>query len=118
MKISLFAACFFMALSCSSTKVNKSSNTMPSCLSEKTEAMKADPSQGEPLSISQYSYKGKTVYYMVSACCDKYNIVYDSECNVLGYPDGGYTGKGDGKMVDFFKEATGKKIVWEKKIQQ
>jgi hypothetical protein len=118
MKISLFAACVFMMFSCSSNRVNKSSNAMPSCLLAKIATMKADSSQGEPLSISQYFYKGKTVYYMVSACCDKYNVVYDRECNVLGYPDGGYTGKGDGKMIDFFKKAAGKKIIWEKKIQQ
>jgi hypothetical protein len=81
MKISLFAACFFMALSCSSTKVNKSSNTMPSCLSEKTETMKAYPSQGEPLSISQYSYKGKTVYYMVRPVA--INIILFMTANVM-----------------------------------
>lgn len=90
---------------------------MPSCLSAKIDSMKIDPSQGEPTSISEYSYKGKTVYYIVSACCDKFNIVVDSACNVLGYPDGGFTGKGDGKMADFFEEATAKKIIWEKKDQ-
>ena len=51
---------------------------------------------------------------MISPCCDKYNIVYDSVCNILGYPDGGFTGKGDEKMIDFFKKATNKKIIWEK----
>ena len=91
---------------------------MPSCLSSKIEIMKNDPSQGEPLSISQYTYKGKTVYYVASACCDKYNIVYDSACNLLGYPDGGYTGKGDGKMSDFYSEAENKKVIWEKGNQQ
>jgi hypothetical protein len=52
---------------------------------------------------------------MISPCCDKYNIVYDSACNILGYPDGGYTGKGDGKMTDFKNEAGEGKVVWEKK---
>jgi hypothetical protein len=118
MKKTLFAACVLILFSCASARINKSSNAMPSCLSSKIEIMKNDPSQGEPSSISQYSYKGKTVYYVASACCDKYNIVYDSACNLLGYPDGGYTGKGDGKMIDFFKEATGKKIVWKKMIEQ
>ncbi len=52
---------------------------------------------------------------MVSPCCDKYNVVYDSACNILGYPDGGFTGRGDGKMSDFYKEASNKKVIWEKK---
>ena len=117
MKKALFAACVLILFSCASARINKSSNAMPSCLSSKIEIMKNDPSQGEPSSISQYSYKGKTVYYVASACCDKYNIVYDSACTLLGYPDGGYSGKGDGKMADFFKEAADKKIIWEKKLQ-
>jgi len=90
---------------------------MPSCLEEKIKTMKADPAQGEPMSVIQYSYKNQTVFYLTSPCCDKYNIVYDSVCNILGYPYGGYTGKGDGKMLDFYSEAGNKKIIWQKKNQ-
>jgi len=79
--------------------------------------MNVDPQQGSPISVTEYIYKQKRVYYMISPCCDKYNIVYDSVCNILGYPDGGFTGKGDEKMIDFFKKATNKKIVWEKNEQ-
>ena len=74
--------------------------------------MTADPNEGSPQSITRYSYHDKTVYYMKAPCCDKYNIVFDSTCNILGYPDGGFTGKGDGKMTDFFKEAKDGKVVW------
>lgn len=46
-------------------------------------------------------------------------MVFDSVCNVLGYPDGGYTGKGDGKMPDFHNEATNGIVVWkEEKLEQ
>lgn len=55
---------------------------------------------------------------MVSPCCDKYNVVYDSVCNILGYPDGGITGRGDGKMQDFEKKATDKKVIWQIKKQE
>lgn len=51
---------------------------------------------------------------MVSPCCDKFNVVFDSACNILGYPDGGFTGKGDGRMNDFKKEAIDEKLVWKK----
>ena len=46
------------------------------------------------------------------ACCDFYNEVYDAKCNFLGAPDGGFTGKGDGKIPDFFEEAKSEKLVW------
>jgi hypothetical protein len=45
-------------------------------------------------------------------CCDFYNEVYDANCNFLGAPDGGFTGKGDGKIPDFFAEAKNEKLVW------
>ena len=75
--------------------------------------MTANPDEGSPLSITRYKYKGQIVYYMVSPCCDRFNIVYDKNCKVLGFPDGGYTGKGDGKMAEFKEAATDGKVVWQ-----
>lgn len=101
-------------MACSTNKLGRSIKELPSCLYKKIETMKSDPNEGAPLSVTQYTYHEQTVYYMASPCCDKYNIVYDSDCNILGYPDGGFTGRGDGKMGDFYKEATNKKIIWQK----
>lgn len=107
-------------MSCSSNKKMQTSNdttsenAIPACLQTIINKMAAEPN-GSPQSVSRCNYKNQTVYYLVSPCCDKYNIVYDSACNILGYPDGGFTGKGDGKMPDFANEASGKQIVWEKK---
>jgi len=86
---------------------------MPACLDEKIKAMVSDPNQGSPVSVTRYMYRQQTVYYMVSPCCDKFNIVYDSVCNILGYPDGGFSGKGDGKMPDFKNETSGEKVIWQ-----
>ena len=60
-------------------------------------------------------YKNNTAYYIRTSCCDQYNPVYNSNCDYLGAPDGGFTGKGDGKLTDFFATATNKKVVWENK---
>jgi hypothetical protein len=111
-----FSAIFFM--SCATHKKAQAVNELPSCLTTKIEAMSANPREGAPQSITRYIYKEHTVYYMLSSCCDKYNIVFDGDCNVLGFPDGGYTGKGDGKMPDFHKEATDGKVVWEKNSEE
>ncbi len=59
-------------------------------------------------------YKGKKVYYVVMPCCDFFNEVYDANCKYLGAPDGGFTGKGDGKIPDFFEVAKGEKLIWGK----
>ena len=113
--------CSFILFSCSANKkaareneLATGINEIPSCLETKIKTMVADPNVGLPISVTRNKYGNRTVYYMVSPCCDKYNVVYDSACNVLGYPDGGYTGRGDGKMPDFKKEATDEKMIWKK----
>ena len=76
--------------------------------------MAADSAQGLPMLVTRYIYKGQTVYYITSSCCDKYNIVYDNKCRLLGYPDGGFAGRGDGKMPGFKNEATDARVVWQR----
>lgn len=100
-------------LACSANKKGQGIREMPACLEAKIKAMAADPNEGSPISIIRYTYKQETVYYMASPCCDKFNVVYDSACNILGHPDGGFTGRGDGKMPDFRKEAINEKVIWK-----
>jgi hypothetical protein len=109
---------FIFLFACSANKKVQDIQEMPACLEEKIRAMASNPHEGSPLSITRFTYKRQTVYYMVSPCCDKYNIVYDSVCNILGYPDGGFTGRGDGKMQDFRKETSGEKVIWQIKRQE
>ena len=110
-KIITFTAVLFL-FACAAQKKATDSAELPSCLQAKIDSMILDPNEGSPQSITRYRYHYQTVYYMKAPCCDKYNIVLDSVCNILGYPDGGFTGKGDGKMPGFFKEATDGKVVW------
>jgi hypothetical protein len=107
-----------LLFACSANKKVQGIDEMPACLSAKIKAMASDPKAGSPLSVTRVTYKGHTVYYMVSPCCDKFNVVYDSACNILGHPDGGLTGKGDGKMPDFRKEASNEKVIWQVNKQE
>ena len=111
----IFFSCFIFSCNSSKNLVSNSGNPdeMPGCLREIIKTMSEDLSEGMPLSVTQFSYHGQKVYYMVAPCCDKYNIVYDSVCTILGYPDGGFTGRGDGKMQDFEKEAINPKVIWK-----
>lgn len=115
--ILFFMLCFIFSCHSSKSLVSTSEDVarMPGCLQEIIKTMSEDQYEGMPLSITQFNYQGQKVYYMVAPCCDKFNIVYDSACTILGYPDGGLTGRGDGKMLNFEKEATGAKVIWEVK---
>jgi hypothetical protein len=107
-----------LLLACSANKKLRDVQEMPECLATKIKAMASDPNQGSPLSVTRYTYRQQTVYYLVSPCCDKFNVVYDSVCNILGHPDGGFTGRGDGKMPGFKREATNEKVIWKINKQQ
>ena len=85
---------------------------MPTCIKNKIDSFKLKEAHEKPQRVIEYMYKGKKVYYVVMPCCDFFNEVYDDKCNFLGAPDGGFTGKGDGKIPDFFEKVKNEKLVW------
>lgn len=113
MKYAIIISCtVFLWGSC--TPKNQGIN-MPGCLTALIDSMKRYPKVNLPESVTHYTYKGRSVYYVVSGCCDQFNEVYDENCKSLGAPDGGITGKGDNKLPDFYSQVTDKKVVWENK---
>lgn len=64
---------------------------------KKIEELKSKPVYNPPASVWQWDYEGVTYYYVTADCCDQYSELYDSEGTLICHPDGGYTGKGDGK---------------------
>lgn len=65
-----------------------------------------------PLSVSEYEYGGRTVYFVPQRCCDIYSDLYDADGNLIAHPDGGITGSGDGRAADFFEVAELVRVVW------
>jgi hypothetical protein len=86
---------------------------MPVCILDKIEALKIQPKLNPPAVAYEYTYANQKVYYITSGCCDQYNLLYDDNCNVLCAPDGGITGRGDGKCSDFLQAATDEKLIWK-----
>ncbi|MEO6406419.1 MAG: hypothetical protein ABIY51_12105 [Ferruginibacter sp.] len=89
--------------------------TAPSCIKDLVRKFASEPKENPPRKVFQYNYRGNVVYYVTAICCDQYSDLFDGNCNLLGHPDGGITGKGDGKLPDFNKEKTGETLVWEDK---
>jgi hypothetical protein len=42
-----------------------------------------------------------------------YSVLYDSSGNIICAPDGGFTGKGDGKCTDFFSGRAKELLIWK-----
>ena len=85
----------------------------PTCINEMIKGFASAEKANPPRKIFSYTYQGKIVYYVPAICCDFYSDLYDAQCKLLGHPDGGITGKGDGKLPDFTTAKSNEKLVWE-----
>jgi hypothetical protein len=88
---------------------------VPTCILEKIQKIKTEDVANPPSSLWQYEYNGQTVYYIPAKCCDIPSSLYDADCNLICQPDGGFSGKGDGKCLDFVEKRTKGKLIWKDK---
>lgn len=85
----------------------------PDWLQKRIQAVLAERKRNPTVHIYQYQYRGQTVYFQSAPCCDQFTYVFDVKGKVLCNPNGGITGKGDGRCADFDKNKTGEKLVWQ-----
>jgi hypothetical protein len=126
MKASFFIISIVL-LSCSPSKNNNNTTVtgqeqsenkvggqeLPSCIQKMISQYQSEEKQNPPRQIYSYLYNGKTVYYVTPPCCDFFSDLYDSSCVLIGHPDGGFTGRGDGKTGDFKDTRTNEKLIWK-----
>ena len=89
------------------------SDSLPVCVTALIEKFKSEDVTNPPMKIYRYVYKGKQVYYVPGPCCDNFSNLYNDSCRIMGHPDGGFTGRGDGQFPDFRKEISEEKLLWE-----
>ena len=85
----------------------------PAWLKARIAAVLAERKRNPLTRILRYRYGGQTVYYISAPCCDQYSNVFDTRGKLICQPDGGLTGKGDGKCPDFDKTKANEKLVWQ-----
>ena len=86
-------------------------DSLPVCVKVLIEKMKSEPVTNPPRKIYSYKFLGKKVFYVPAICCDFFSDLYNDSCRLMGHPDGGFTGKGDGSIKDF-STATDEKLLW------
>jgi Domain of unknown function (DUF6970) len=102
-----------LVLACTArTPVAPEQGRHPDWLSSLIRNLETQAVQNPPLSIARYEYKGQFVYYVPPRCCDVWGDLYQSDGAVLCHPDGGFTGRGDGRCPDFFADRKNELIVW------
>lgn len=85
----------------------------PKWLEDKIQAHLTEKKANPPVHIYSYQYNGATVYFETSPCCDQYTNLYAADGTIICHPDGGLTGRGDGKCADFSKNRTEERLVWQ-----
>lgn len=104
---------FYILLINSSDCKSKEVNEIPVCIQEMITEISNQEVANPPIQIYSYTYNKQTVYYVTSKCCDIPSNLYDQNCNRICSPDGGFTGKGDMKCVDFFNKRIEEKLMWK-----
>lgn len=112
MKSILFTLTIFLAIAAQKCK-KESVLSIPDCIQQKINQIKKEPRWNPPAEVRVYEYRGKTVYYFSSNCCDQHNIVVDENCNYICAPSGGISGKGDGTCTDFLANAKELGLAWK-----
>ena len=75
--------------------------------------LRQEESANPPAKIYRYTYQDNIVYYLSGRCCDIPSKLYDKSGTVICEPDGGITGRGDGRCPDFFEKRTDETLIWE-----
>jgi hypothetical protein len=96
-------------------KKRKSQPALPVAIQQLIKQYADDTKANPPRTIYSYTYNNHTVYYVTAPCCDFFTDLYDSTGKLMGHPDGGFTGRGDGNFADFKEKKKNEKIIWTDK---
>lgn len=84
----------------------------PTWLRDLIQDLASQPVANPPASITAFTYRDQTVYFLPSRCCDIPSVLYDASGGVLCAPDGGITGQGDGRCPDFVTARRDERLIW------
>jgi hypothetical protein len=108
--ISMIAMLLLLMHQCRDEDIAKDT---PDCIRQTIEVMANEDVRNPPAKVYRYQYRGSVVYFIPQYCCDFPSQLLDDECNQICSPDGGFSGKGDGKCQDFLDARSDELLVWE-----
>jgi hypothetical protein len=89
------------------------STARPTWLQNRIQKILATRKRNPIIRVTRYQFEGGTVYYESAPCCDQQSTLYDAKGKILCHPEGGITGRGDGKCSNFNKRRSNEQLVWQ-----
>ena len=89
------------------------STARPLWLEQRIRTIMATRKRNPIIRVTRYQYDGEAVYYESAPCCDQQSTLYNLKGKVLCHPEGGITGRGDGRCSSFDKRRTNEQLVWQ-----
>lgn len=105
-RVVAFVTTLLMANACREDTVE------PQRLGQRLEKIAAEPMSNPPTQVFRYRYRGEVVYYRPPRCCDVQGELYDAQGELVCFPDGGFSGRGDGRCADFHAVRSDCEVVW------
>ena len=102
-----------LAVACSDLLPDEPDTRSPDWLDALIAQIQVEEVTAPPTAIYSYQYRGETVYFRTSRCCDIRSIVYDAEGNVICEPGDGIDGGGDGRCPDFLQTRTEERLIFQ-----
>lgn len=99
----------FLIISCEKSNLNIDA---PNCIENEIKKIKIEEVRNPPAQVWKWEVDAQTYYYITSDCCDQYNYLYNSNCEIICAPDGGLTGLGDGNCPNFIGPIK-KTLLWK-----
>lgn len=87
---------------------------LPSCIDDLVLQAEKGKDDFDAWQIIEYEYDGERYYLVAAGCCDRFNPLFDRDCNEICNPSGGFSGAGDGKCPDWVATLTDGVIIWER----
>jgi hypothetical protein len=91
--------------------------THPRWLQRLITRLQSEPVRNPPVKILRYTYSRRPYYYVPPAAGDQFSALYNAAGKEVCAPDGGLTGKGDGKCPSFVRKMLSSrvpaKVIWQ-----
>lgn len=89
--------------------------SLPAPIQALIKTIQAEEPTNPPSSLLRYQINGRLYFYRPSYCCDFPSVLYNEKAEPVCEPDGGFTGRGDGRCEWFSAHKDNGERVWSDK---